>query len=307
MHPYKRIPSVWWDGLTKISKPEPRLSFYGCFRHRLSRTLIDESDQSHQSPQNHGRRGQTGESRRKITPSKDLTHYWWSWTTKSRSVLYKETGLWTGRERRGGRRWSESDTCLLIDVLWLRGGCWVAKGVAVDRSARDGMLSRSRLKLRESGVVPSGCLIQVTANTHNKSKLICSCHTTATWWIRRHFFFFCLRPALPVRPDVHAQLHSHRWPLTGVCQAGCSHKSKPAETVQVAKLVGSFSVCMKPISLSPGFICAAACSPLLLLLPLEKHSRRMCCLRFSVRGGQASSTKAKKMTGGWILIVWMMH
>lgn len=33
----------------------------------------------------------------------------------------------------------------------------------MDRRAADGMLSGSRLELRHSGVVPSGCLIQVTA------------------------------------------------------------------------------------------------------------------------------------------------
>ncbi|KAA8586948.1 hypothetical protein FQN60_000784 [Etheostoma spectabile] len=44
-------------------------------------------------------------------------------------------------------------------------GCWVAERVGVDRSAGDGMLSCSRLKLRKSRIVPSGCLIQVTANT----------------------------------------------------------------------------------------------------------------------------------------------
>lgn len=95
-----------------------------------------------------------------------------------RNWIVNREGKGEGGER--GRRQSKSDTCLWIDVLWLRGGCRVAEGVAVDWSARDGMLSCSRLKLRESGVVPSGCLIQVTANTHNKSKLICSCHTTAT-------------------------------------------------------------------------------------------------------------------------------
>lgn len=63
-------------------------------------------------------------------------------------------------------RLSESDTCLWVDVvLWLRGGCRVAEGVCVDWSVGDGMLRRSRLELWDSGVVPSGCLIQVTVNT----------------------------------------------------------------------------------------------------------------------------------------------
>lgn len=58
-----------------------------------------------------------------------------------------------------------TDTCLWVDVLWLRSGRWVAEGVGMDWSARDRMLSCSWLKLRETRVVPSGCLIQVTAKT----------------------------------------------------------------------------------------------------------------------------------------------
>lgn len=65
-------------------------------------------------------------------------------------------------------------TCLWVDVLWRRSGCWVAKGVAMDRSARYRMLSWSRLKLRQSRIMPGCCLIQVT-ETHNKSKQICCC------------------------------------------------------------------------------------------------------------------------------------
>lgn len=45
--------------------------------------------------------------------------------------------------RRGEGRGKQSDTCVWIDVLWLRSGCWVAEGVGMDRSARDGMLSHS--------------------------------------------------------------------------------------------------------------------------------------------------------------------
>lgn len=61
---------------------------------------------------------------------------------------------------------SEIGTCLWVDVvLWLRSGRRVAEGVCVDRSVGDGMLRRSRLELRDSGVVPSSCFIQVTANT----------------------------------------------------------------------------------------------------------------------------------------------
>lgn len=83
-----------------------------------------------------------------------------------------------------GRK-SESDTCLRAHVvLGLCGGLRrVAEGVRVDRGAGDGTLGRGRLELRDSGVVPSGCLIQVAANTHNKPEHICVRDVTATWWI----------------------------------------------------------------------------------------------------------------------------
>ena len=113
------------------------------------------------------------------------------------------------------------------------------------------------------------------------------------------FFFFVALDLLYLYNQMCMHSYTrYRWPLTGECQAVCCHESKPAETIRVAKLVGSFSVRMKPISVSPGFICTAVCSPLLLFLSLEKRSRRMCRLRFSVREGQASNTKANKMTGG---------
>lgn len=66
------------------------------------------------------------------------------------------------------RGWkSENDTWLWADaVLRLRGGlCRVAEGVRVDRGAGDWSLGCSRLELCNSGVMPSGCLIQVAANT----------------------------------------------------------------------------------------------------------------------------------------------
>ena len=65
-------------------------------------------------------------------------------------------------ERRKEKQW---DTCFRMDALWLRGGCRVAEGVGMDRSAGDGMLSCSGLKLRKARVVPCSRLIQVTENT----------------------------------------------------------------------------------------------------------------------------------------------
>ncbi len=76
---------------------------------------------------------------------------------------------------------------------------------------------------------------------------------------------FGLGPALPVQPDVRVHLHSHRHTsnysrLWQECELSGHVFSwmKLAETVLVAKLVGTFSVCMQLISLSPGFICTAA-------------------------------------------------
>lgn len=71
--------------------------------------------------------------------------------------------------------------CLWIDVLWLRSGRWVAEGVGVDRSARDRMLSCSRLKLRKSGVVPSGCLIQVIEEVTLASRRFCHLPAMGEW------------------------------------------------------------------------------------------------------------------------------
>lgn len=98
---------------------------------------------------------------KKKTPHPDSSYCCWSRTLKSRSELKKETGI----IRRG--RKSENDTCLWADVvLGLCGGLRrVAEGVCVDRGTANGSLGCSRLELRNSGVVPSGCLIQVAANT----------------------------------------------------------------------------------------------------------------------------------------------
>lgn len=96
------------------------------------------------------------------------------WETTPRLVLLllklnSEKQVWALKRNwiitRGWR--SENDTWLWADaVLGLRGGlCRVAEGVCVDRGAGDWSLGCSRLELCNSGVMPSGCLIQVAANT----------------------------------------------------------------------------------------------------------------------------------------------
>lgn len=147
----------------------------------------------------------------------------------------------------------ESDTCLRADVVL--GLCGrlrrVAEGVCVDRGAGDGTLSCSRLELRNSGVVPSGCLIQVAANTHNKPEHICICDVTATWWIgsMRHTWPRTCSTCT-TRCACASALWSRTarlvlpWPLTGADGPWM----KPTETTPVAKPVGTFSAHLQLIS-----------------------------------------------------------
>lgn len=76
--------------------------------------------------------------------------------------------------------------CLWIDVLWLCSGCWVAERVGVDRRARDGMLRCSRLKLRKSRVVPSGCLFQVIEEVTLASRCFGHFPTVGEWHVVRY-------------------------------------------------------------------------------------------------------------------------
>lgn len=176
---------------------------------------------------------------------------------KAALCFKKESGL----RKRGWRR--EGDTCLWVDVvLWLRGGRRVAEGVCVDRRARDGMLSGSRLKLRQTGVVPGGGLIQVTAETHDKSEHNCvwrrcdlmggKTQTCSTCTTR------CARTSALTEPNVTARATVARWQqceLTGHVRSWM----KLAKTTPVAKLVGTFSVCVQLISQSPDVICPVLC------------------------------------------------
>lgn len=156
------------------------------------------------------------------------------------------------------RGWkSESDTCLRAHVvLGLCGGLRrVAEGVCVDRGAGDGTLSRSRLELRNSGVVPSGCLIQVAANTHDKPEQICICDVTATWWMgstRHTWAQTCstctTRCACASARWSRAARLVLPWPLTGERADG--PWMKPTETTPVAKPVGTFSARLQLISQS---------------------------------------------------------
>lgn len=222
-----------------------------------------------------------------ITPSKDQTRCRWSWTMKSRSVLWKETGLW--KRGRGGWEWYLSlDWCFV--VAWWVLGCWGSgRGPECRRcwAAELQPTEAARVEGRAKWLsYPGDCKHTTSLNVSVSVEPL-----QPDGWEARGTFG--LGPALPVQPDVHVRPHTHRqtsnysslWQERELSGHVLSWM-KLAESTLVAKLVGTFSVCMQLISLSPGFICTAACLtslfPLFFIIFFLKLNIQEGCLLFSV-------------------------
>lgn len=160
------------------------------------------------------------------------------------------------------RGWkSENDTWLWADaVLRLRGGlCRVAEGVRVDRGAGDWSLGCSRLELCNSGVMPSGCLIQVAANTRQVWTYLHICDIRAARRMgstRRTWPRTCSTCTTRCAHASALRSPTSRLALPGPLTGHVCSWMKLTETTPVAKPVGTFSVCLQLISQSASVVSA---------------------------------------------------